>query len=514
MRTKASASFAMAALFSLVTFSAQTAAQTQTSSQPNSHVRYKLIDLGTLGGPNSTEGHQAPIVSNSGAVIGIADTLLPDPACPSDCFIGHAFRWEKGVLTDLGTIPGGNNSDAVWLNSLGQVVGESENGVIDPLVGVPENKAVLWQKDGQITDLGTLGGNGSLALAINDRGQIVGGALNDILDPFSFPGLATQSRAFLWQDGVMRDLGTLGGPDAFATSINDRGQIAGVSMTNSIPNAATGFPTFHPFLWENGKMLDLGSLGGTQAVPAGGIDDATEGQRALNNRGQVAGGSTLDGDSTVHPFLWDGAKLLDLGTLGGSFGLARAINDAGDVAGAATTANDEAVHAFVWRDGKMIDLGTVSGDSCSLTHFMNARSQVVGSSFDCSDFVELHGFLWQPGGPMIDLNQFVPPGSGLIVTDGEGINDRGEIAGSALLPNGDFHAVLLVPCTEDLIDAVGCQEASQNVNASSSELSTPGKPFVVPNNLDAKALLTVLKAQFARLYHNPFLRGPRNWQRN
>src|SRR5438093_1115909 len=128
MKTKASASFAMAALFSLVTFSAQTAAQTQTSSQPNSHVRYKLIDLGTLGGPNSTEGHQAPIVSNSGAVIGIADTLLPDPACPSDCFIGHAFRWEKGVLTDLGTIPGGNNSDAVWPNSLGQVVGEAERG--------------------------------------------------------------------------------------------------------------------------------------------------------------------------------------------------------------------------------------------------------------------------------------------------------------------------------------------------------------------------------------------------
>src|SRR5438552_7543695 len=75
MKTKASASFAMAALFSLVTFSAQTAAQTQTSSQPNSHVRYKLIDLGTLGGPNSTEGHQAPIVSNSGAVIGIAYPL-------------------------------------------------------------------------------------------------------------------------------------------------------------------------------------------------------------------------------------------------------------------------------------------------------------------------------------------------------------------------------------------------------------------------------------------------------
>src|SRR5260370_39702182 len=107
---------------------------------------------------------------------------------------------------------------------------------------------------------------------------------------------------------------------------------------------------------------------------------------------------------------------------GGGLGFGGAINGAGEVAGAATTANDEAVHAFVWRDGKMIDLGTVSGDSCSLTHFMNARSQIVGSSFDCSDFVELHGFLWQPGGTMIDLNQFVAPSSCLIFTDGEGID--------------------------------------------------------------------------------------------
>ncbi|PYX05429.1 MAG: hypothetical protein DMG85_15380 [Acidobacteria bacterium] len=122
----------------------------QFSAQPTGgSPRYKLIDLGTFGGPNSTEGSQAPIVSNTGSVIGVGDTSVLDPLCSSDCFIGHAFRWEKGVLTDLGTIPGGNNSDAVWLNSLGQVVGESENGVIDPLVGVPENKAVLWQKDGQ-----------------------------------------------------------------------------------------------------------------------------------------------------------------------------------------------------------------------------------------------------------------------------------------------------------------------------------------------------------------------------
>jgi probable HAF family extracellular repeat protein len=442
-------------------------------SLPAQTLRYKLIDLGTLGGPNSTEGPQAPIVTDTGSVIGVADTSIPDPLCSSDCFISHAFRWKKGTLSDLGTIAGGSRSDAIWGNRLGQVIGTSENGLINPLVGVPENRAVLWQNDGRIKDLGTLGGNDSSAFAINNHGQIVGGALNDIPDPFSFPGLATQARAFLWQNGVMRDLGTLGGPDAFATSINDRGQIAGIAMTDSTPNATTGFPTFHPFLWENGTMLDLGSLGGTQAAPEG---DGLEAQHALNNRGWVVGGSTLSGDSTTHPFLWDGTKLLDLGTLGGTFGVARALNDAGAVAGAATTANDEAVHAFLWRKGKMIDLGTIDGDSCSLAHFMNASSQIVGSSFDCSDFVELHGFVWQPSGQMIDLNAFVPPESDLIVTDAETINDRGEIAASGMLPNGDFHAVLLIPCTGPPSTNDGCRDASASRVSLHRNRISPGTP--------------------------------------
>ena len=122
-------------------------------------------------------------------------------------------------------------------------------------------------------DLGTLGGAytaGSSAVDINERGQIVGSSYSATI---SYGQLGAGEHAFLWQNGRMRDLGTLGRtpPTSDAVAINDRGEIIGNSPS-------TG--DWRAFLWRNGKMTNLGTLGG-------GHSEAV----AISNEGQVIGDS-------------------------------------------------------------------------------------------------------------------------------------------------------------------------------------------------------------------------------
>ena len=167
-----------------------------------------------------------------------------------------AILWDRGILTRLGTILGGGFSRKLDINNRTQIVGWSDTAF-------NTSRAFLWE-DGTLTDIGTFGGDAgfSIANAINDRGQVAGVAST------TTPG---HNHAFLWERGTIRDLGTLpGGTSSEAVAINRRGQVAGNSDSSTGGSA---------FLWENGTMVDLriAGLGGLQS---------------LNNRGEVVGQHT------------------------------------------------------------------------------------------------------------------------------------------------------------------------------------------------------------------------------
>src|SRR5881396_2541019 len=172
-----------------------------------------------------------------------------------------------------------------------------------------------------VSDLGTLGRawRDSGTVGVNENGQITGTS-----------GTASgKQHAFLWQSGKMTDLGTLGGRDSSAVSLNDRGQVIGTSLTAKPART-------HAFLWQSGKMTDLGTLGGRSSRP-----------RAINNHGQIVGES-FAASGKVHAFLWQNGKMSDLGTLGGPSSIALAINEHGQVVGSSSTAAGR-THAFLWQ---------------------------------------------------------------------------------------------------------------------------------------------------------------------
>jgi probable HAF family extracellular repeat protein len=497
-----------------------TAQESQWQEANRGQTRYKLIDLGTLGGPHSygsVNGDGFQLLNNAGVVSSFADTSSPDPSAPAfcynlDCFMSHAIRWKDGVLTDLGALPGMNSSAAGSINARGWSAGQSQISMIDPVAGIPEYRAVVWKQDG-ILNLGTLpGGTESLGIYINDSGQVIGFSDNGVPDPFSssFFFTGTQIHTFLWENGLMRDIGTLGGPDAVpgaSCSGQPRNVIVGLSYTSFTPNPTTGIPTLDPYIWKNGVMTDLGNLGGTISGLGGFVVPCS------NNRGQVIGVSSLPGDVMNHAFFWEDGVMTDLGTLGGNNSEAIWINDAGDVAGSADLPGSQTHDAVLWRKGKIHDLGTVAGDPCSRGLAINARDQVVGGSSDCSNF--LHAFLWEEGQPMLDLNTLIPPSSGVQLIEAFNINERGEILAISnplgVTPNTDLgHLVLLVPCKDE--DCGGGGKATNAALSSTSVLSLNPTGLRRSSQviLTPRERVALAHKQMLRRYHLSGLITPRN----
>lgn len=278
-------------------------------------------DLGTFGGFASLVFG----INDEGDVVGQSDTTAVDA---SGAAISLAFLADRHGVHGLGTLPGFDNSQAFAINNEGTIVGRVYSG--DPEDPANPTIRAFVYRDGVMRLIGTLGGGTSVAFGVDDSARVVGRSRTAI----------GEEHAFVLHHGTMRDLGTLGGDRSTARAINDRGQIAGGSRT-AIPGQRT-----HAFLYEHGVMRDLGTLGGN-------LSEAF----AINDRGDIVGASrTASGD--IHAFLFTGGAMRDLGTLGGSYSFAFGINNRGDVVGEAETASGD-VHAFLFKNGVMIDLGTL-----------------------------------------------------------------------------------------------------------------------------------------------------------
>lgn len=442
----------------LLAFGRVSIAQQLRSTNGAKHHRYRFVDLGTFGGPDSIIPFAQHILTEHGTVAGIAETDVPDPFAPNcsspNCKVQSGFQWRNGVITKLPGLSLYGENEAQAINESGTVIGDSQNGSVDPVSGLPEINAVRW-KHGETEDLGTLGGNSSGAIAVSNSGLITGWSETNTVDSSGEP----QVRAFLWKNGVMRDLGTFGGPVSFGQYVNDREQVVGFSNTDST--------TVHPFFWENGTMTDL-SLGGTDGDSWG-----------LNNHGQSIGLSLLPGDIERHAFLWSEGELHDLGTLGGTRSRPTGLTENGHVSGASLTSNDETIHAVLWRNLKIKDLGTVPGDACSFAWGLNSKDQVVGISLpEPCDFSVARAFLWE-NGSMVDLNTLIPPNSGLQLVYAEAINDAGEIVGIGVPPGISpvdvetlGHAFALLPESDycECPDEQGAKAASTDVRHAGAEI--------------------------------------------
>ncbi len=273
---------------------------------------------------------------------------------------------------------------------------DSEPAPTEPDLQAVEPAAVLATYE--IVPLGSLGGGSGEASDMNQFGQIVG-------DSERSDG---RFHAFLWQDGVMRDLGALPNPvltSSRAMDINNNGQIVGYSLAN---NVAGGGSDDHATLWEKGAVRDLGTLGGRAS-------------RAFDvNPFGVIVGFAQNANGRERAVRWVNGVIGSLGTLGGQTSAAIGINAAGHIVGRSQDKSG-VFRAFIWRDGVMTDLGGLGG-RFTQANAINAKGQITGYGEDPAGVV--HAILWS-GGEVTDL--------GVLPNDrqsyGQDIDGEGRVAG-------------------------------------------------------------------------------------
>jgi probable HAF family extracellular repeat protein len=333
-----------------------------TATNATTSFYYSVTDLGIVF--RNYSNFQLKGINAAGQVVGVMEVPGGTTFQPRL----HAFRWDNSSLKDL-TPPDSKSSYAYDINNRGQILGRVQTNSGD-------SHFVVWNNDGTMRVLNVLDkGRVSSISDINDRGQIVGSMYTD-----------TGSQAFLLDNGVIKELGTLGGRESSAVAINNKGQV--------ICNVTTMSPNYYQrtVLWENGTTRELGTLGGQSSSA-----------RDINNTGQIIGMAEFRPNYPVS-------------------------------------------HPFSWKNGTMTDLTPADGRSINVTD-INDRGGVIGTVQTSS--YGYNAVLWKDG-TMTDLNKLLPANSGWELTEPYSlnnyhINNKGQIVGIGRFNGKDGHAVLLTP---------------------------------------------------------------------
>lgn len=299
------------------------------------------------------------------------------------------------TITDLGTM-GGNNSYAIGLNNSGQVVGYSTTSI-------GQTHAFLWNHNSGINDLGTLGGSYSYALGINDFNQVIG---------FSYIN-QNDAYPFIWDEITgIHSLGSLGGTFGIAMGINNLSQVVGTS----------GNP-LHAFVWDKtGGIRDMGM--------------STFESQAINDHGQITG----EYISSLGVFLWDETTgLTNLGIQGRGHGL----NNYGEVAGEMSI-SDGSMHAYIWQSMRgIVDLH-ISSSLSSVAWDINDFHEAVGYANFAGD--SKLAYIWK-NDVAFNLNSLISESSGWTLLEARSINNSGQIVGTGIY-YGKTRGYLLTPVPE------------------------------------------------------------------
>src|ERR1700733_7025153 len=372
----------------------------------------------------------------------------------------NAFAQQSYKITDLGTNKSSDNFSMVMgLNKQGWA--ENMDGFVNPPITststtIANGRAVIGINGFNI-DLGTLGGKNSWTNygGINDRGEAVGLAETSVPDPdgediVAF-GTKLTCRPFLWRDGHMMALPTLGGNNGQASAINNRDQIVGISETtvqdSGCPASKPG-KIISPAFWEKGEVRPLPTVA---RDPDGFV-------QGINDQGQAVGSSGTCTGIATHAVLWENDTAFELPNLGHDGNDAYAINDHGQAVGYVSTTDGSTIVASLWPNGvhgAVKNLGILPGDSAAFATGINNRGEVVGSTFNSVGWS--HGFLWRDN-VMTDLNTLIPRDCNLFIIAASNINERGQISGMATVMSGPdegkVHAILLTPVDERIGESV------------------------------------------------------------